>query len=234
MSVSDQSIDPHPRGDDADVPLLRAGLAWISTVGLCVAVVLGISAILGASLGVTAVRIAGSGGVCGLYGLFAVSSSTLHQRSAAWQLPGLIGVLSATIAVGLSLAAIWGGSSLGDTATRVLAIAGLVAAAIGFAGFLLSQQRDEDPAAIRGLMIGTVTVFCALAIVLIIDIAFATGPVSTNSRSASSGTGFVFSGINFVRFVGVAALLTLLGTILLPVLRRAHPAYRGGPPNKPA
>jgi hypothetical protein len=234
MTVSDHGIEPRARGDKGDLPTLRASLAWITTVGLGVAAALGIGAILGASLDATAIKIAGSGGVCGFYGLFAISSSTLYQRSSASQLPGLIGVLSATIAVAFSLAAIWGGSPLGDTATRVLSIASLVAAATGFAGFLLTQQRDEDPAAIRGLMLGTVTIVCVLAGVLIIDIAFATGSVSTNSTAASSSTGALFSGISFVRFVGIGALLALLGTVLLPVVRRAHPAYRGGRPDKSA
>jgi hypothetical protein len=234
MSASDHSTDLRAQRDDGDLPSLRAGLASFTAVALCLGAALGISAVLGASLSETAIRVAGSGGLCGFYGLLAVSSSTLHQqRSSGWQLTGLIGVLSATVAVVLSVAAIWGNDPLGDTASRALAISILVAMATGFAGFLLTQQRGEDPAAIRRLTLGTVAIVCALAIALSIDIAFATGSVSTNSTSAASSTQGLFSGISFARFVGVSALIALLGTVLLPVLRRAHPAYRAWSPNKP-
>jgi hypothetical protein len=234
MSVSDHSPDSRAQRDNGDLPSLRAGLASFTAVAFCLGAALGISAILGASLSETAIQIAGSGGLCGFYGLLAVSSSTLHQRSSGWQLAGLIGVLSATVAVVLSLVAIWGNDPLGDAASRALSISILIAMAIGFAGFLLTQQRGEDPAAIRRLTLATVTIVCVLAIVLILDIAFATGSVSTDSTSAASSTQGLFSGISFARFVGVTALVALLGTVLLPVLRRARPAYRSGSPNKPA
>jgi hypothetical protein len=233
-TVSDHSTDPQTRRDDGDLPALRAGLASFTVVGLCLGAALGVSAILGASLSETAIRVAGSGGLCGFYGLLAVSSSTLHQRSSRSQLAGVIGVLAATVAVVLSLIAIWGNDPLGDAASRALSISVLIAIAVGFAGFLLTQQRCEDPAAIRRLALGTVTIVCVLAIVFIVDIAFATGSVSTNSTSAASSTQGLFTGISFARFVGVTAVVALLGTVLLPVLRRAHPAYRSGSPNKPA
>jgi hypothetical protein len=38
----------------------------------------------------------------------------------------------------------------------------------------------------------------------------------------------VSSSIGVDRCLGVLALLTLLGALLLPVLRRANPAFRGG------
>src|SRR5450755_3564840 len=102
MSVTDNS-DVHPNRDSGDVPSLRAGLAWFATAGLCLGSALGIAAILGASLSATAVRVAGSGALCGLFGLVAVSSSTLQQRSSVWQGSGLIGVLAATVAAVISM-----------------------------------------------------------------------------------------------------------------------------------
>ena len=234
MSVSDQSTDLRSQREDGDLPSLRAALASFTAVALCLGAAIGISAILGASLSDSAIRIAGSGGLCGFYGLLAVSSSTLHQRSFASQLAGVIGVLTAAVAVALSLVAIWGSHPLGNTGSRVLSISILVAMAVGFSAFLLTQQRAEDPAAVRRLTLGTMTTFCVLAIVLILDIAFATGSVSTSSTSSATSTQGLFSGISFARFLGVTALLAILGTVLLPVLRRAHPAYRSGPPTKPA
>jgi hypothetical protein len=233
MTVSDPGTELHPRRNDSDLPVLRAGLAWFTTVALCIVAALGISAIIGASLSRTAVQIAGSGAVCGLYGLLAVGSSTLRQRSRGWQLTGAAGVLAAAIATVLALVGIWGSSPLGEAVVRILACATLAATAIGFTAFLLTQQREEDPPAIRRLMIGTATIFCALALVLIIEFAFSGGSVSTSNTPASSDSQFVFSGITFARFVGVTFVLSVLGALLLPVLRRAHPAYRGGP-NSPA
>jgi len=234
MSASEHGTEPLPRRAERDLPMLRAALAWFTTVALCIGAALGVSAILGASLSVTAIRIAGSGAICGFYGLLAVSSSTLHQRKSLWQVAGVAGVLAATIAVACTLAAIWGSSPLGDVASRTLASAALAATAIGFTAFLVTQQRDEDPRAIRVLIVATATILCALALVLIIDIAFSSSAVSTSNTPESSGGQFVFSGIGLVRYAGVSVLLALLGILLLPVLRRAHPAYRGGPPNTAA
>jgi hypothetical protein len=234
MNASDPATEPRPRRDSGDLPLLRAALAFITAVALCMVAALGLIVILGGSLSHSALQTAGSGAVVGFYGLFAVSSSTLHQRRPWWQLAGVAGVLSATIAVACALAGIWGSSPLGDVASRTLASASLAAVAIGFTAFLVTQQRDEDPGAIRALMAATATFLCAPALVLIIDIAFSSGLVSTSNTPASSGSGFVFSGIGLARFVGVTVVLALLGTLLLPVLRRAHPAYRGGPPKRAA
>jgi hypothetical protein len=233
MNASEHPTEPLPRRAVGDLPMLRAALAWFTTVALCIGAALGGSVILGASLSHTAIRIAGSSLVCGFYGLLAVSSSTLHQRTSLWQAAGVAGVLAATIAIACSLAGIWG-SSLGDVASRTFASASLAAIAIGFTAFLVTQQRDEDPRAIRVLMAATATILCVLALVLIIDIAFSSSAVSTSTTPQSSGGQFVFSGIDLVRYVGVSVLLALLGTLLLPVLRRAHPAYRGGLPNTPA
>jgi hypothetical protein len=204
----------------------------LTTAGLCLGTALGIAAILGSSLGATAVRVAGSGALCGLFGVLAVSSSTLHQRSSLWQGSGVIGVLAAIVAAAFSMLGVWSNSPLSDTATRLLGVAVLIAAAMGLTGLLLTQQRDEDPAAIRGLMVATLGIAWILAIVLIVDIISAAGSASIDASSALGGTQPVFGGVSFVRFVSVAALLTLLGSVLLPVLRRAHPAYRGGPPTR--
>jgi hypothetical protein len=225
MSVMDETGNA-PRRTAGDIPLLRAGTAWLATIGFCLATALGISAILGASLGETAVRLAGSGVTCGLDALFAVGAATLYQRSSSQRAPAVIGVLASAVSAALSLAAVWG-TSLGATAGRIVVVASLLAFAVGLSGFLLSQQRGEDPSAIRGLMFGTLLLEWVVATALIVDIVFATGSRSTVGPGAA-GVQVPLSGLSFDRFLGVASLLTLLGLLLLPVLRRAHPAYRGG------
>ena len=144
MSVTDETGDPGFYRSGSDVPQLRAGLAWTGAVGLCLAAALGISAILGASLGQTAIRLAGSGFLCGFDALFAVGAATLSQRSASLRIPAMIGVLASVVVVAVSLVAIWG-ANVGETIGRVALVAGLLAAALGLSGLLLSQQREEDP-----------------------------------------------------------------------------------------
>jgi hypothetical protein len=231
MSVTDNS-DVHPNRDSGDVPSLRAGLAWFATAGLCLGSALGIAAILGASLSATAVRVAGSGALCGLFGLVAVSSSTLQQRSSVWRRAGVIGVLAAIVAAVFSMLGVWSNTPLSDTVTRILAVSGVIAVTIGFTGFLLTQQREEDPAAIGGLMVATLGLAWILSVVLVVDIISAAGSASVATGSASGGAQALFGGVSFARFVSVSALLTVLGSVLLPILRRAHPAYRGGPPTR--
>jgi hypothetical protein len=79
-------------------------------------------------------------------------------------------------------------------------------------------------------MVATLGLARILAIVLVVDIISATGFASVTTSSASGGAQALFGGVSFARFVSVTALLTFLGSVLLPVLRRAHPAYQGGPP----
>ena len=213
-------MDP-PR--DFDVTQLRAVLAWMGAVGLCLATALGISAILGASLGQTAVRLAASGFICGFDALFAVGAATLSQRSALWRVAALIGVLASVVSAAVLVVAVWGGG-VGETVGRISLGAGSVGSALGISGFLLSQQRSEDPRAITGLMIATLALDWALTIAVSIDVIFA-----TSSTAATAGVQVPFGGVGFTRFLGVTGLLTLLGLLLLPLMRRAHPAYRGGP-----
>ena len=231
MSVT-QDVDVHPNRDSGDLPSLRAGLAWFATAGLCLGSALGIAAILGSPLSSAAVRVAGSGALCGLLGLLAVSSSTLQQRSSVWQGVGVIGVFAAAVAAVIAMLGVWSNTPLSDTVTRILAACVMVALTTGFTGFLLSQQRDEDPAAIGGLMVATLGLAWVLAIVLVVDIISVTGSASGTARSASGGAQALLGGVSFARFVSVAALLTFLGSVLLPILRRAHPAYQGGPPTR--
>jgi hypothetical protein len=224
MSVTDETREPGTYQSGSDVPQLRAGLAWAGAVGLCLATALGISAILGASLGQTAIRLAGSGLACGFDALFAVGAATLFQRSASLRIPALIGVLASFVAVAVSLVAIWG-AQVGETIGRIGLVAGLLSSALGLSGFLLSQQREEDPNLIRGLVVATLVLDWALTIALIIDIIFATSSAASGNPEAG-GVQLPLSGLSFDRFLAVTSLLTLLGLLLLPLLRRAHPAYR--------
>src|ERR1700728_318140 len=122
MSVTDETSGPGLYRSGDDVPQLRAGLAWTGAVGLCLAAALGISAILGASLGQTAIRLAGSGFVCGFDALFAVAAATLSQRSASSPLLAIVGVLASVIAAAVALVAIWG-ASVGETVGRIALVA---------------------------------------------------------------------------------------------------------------
>jgi hypothetical protein len=230
MSVTDHAGDPGLYRGGSDVPQLRAVLAWTGAIGLCLATALGISAILGASLSETAIRLAGSGVIFGLDALFALGAATLAQRSPSLRAPALIGVLATVVTTAVSLAGIWG-ADVGETIGRVALVAGALASALGLTGFLLSQQRAEDPPVISGLMVVTLLLDWALTVALTIDVIFATSSTST-AGPATAGVQFPLNGLTFDRFLAVAGVLTLLGLFLLPLLRRAHPAYRGGRPTR--
>lgn len=227
MSFVDESAGLAPRSGGTDVPSLRAALASAATVGLCLATALGISSTLGATLSETAIRLAGSGVVCGFEGLFAVGAATLAQRSSSLRAPALIGVLASLVAAVVLVIDTWG-ASLSETFGRIAGSALFLSLALGLSGFLLSQTREEDPPAIRSLMIGTLVAIWLLAVTLIIDIAFASGSTPSPSNPTASGVQGALSGQAFDRLLAVTALLMLLGLVLLPLLRRAHPAYRGG------
>ncbi len=231
MTVTDDTGDPGLYQRSSDMPPLRAVLAWTGAIGLSLASVLGISAILGASLSVAAIRLAASGGICGLDALFAVGSATLAQRSPSLRAPALIGVLASVVSAAVSLAGIWG-SHVGETIGRVALVASALSVALGLTGFLLSQQRDEDPPMISGLMFVTLLLDWALTVALTVDVIFATNSTSPAGPTAAAGVQFPLNGLTFDRFLGVAGLLALLGLFLLPLLRRAHPAYRGGRPTR--
>jgi hypothetical protein len=228
MSATNDNGDPGAARGGADAAQLRAGLAWTGAVGLCLATALGISAILGASLGQTPIRLAASGFVCGFDALFAVGAMTLSQHSASLRMPAIIGVLVSVITALVSLVAIWG-ADVGETTGRIGLVAGFLSSALGLTGFLLSQQRGEDPPAISRLMVATLVLDWVLTIALTIDVVFATSSPSLGSPQAA-GVQFPLTGLSFERFLAVTSLLTLLGLLLLPLLRRAHPAYRGGRP----
>lgn len=218
------SSDPRPDRSGADVPQLRAVLAWTTVVGLCLATALGISAILGASLDLTATRLAGTGVACGLYGLFAVGAATLYQRSPALRVAALAGIAASVIAAAILVAAEWG-ASVSSTVARIDLVAGVLSFAFGLSGFLLSQQRSEDPRSVTALTFVTVLLAWLLAGAATIELIFVTGS-ATGPQAA--GVQFPLSGLGFERFLGVTSLLTLLGVLVLPIVRRAHPAYRGG------
>jgi hypothetical protein len=224
MNVTDLSSDSGSVRPASDVPHLRAVLVWASVIGLCLATALGITAVLGTSLGLTATRLASSGFTCGLYGLFAVGAATLYQRSSSLRLPAIVGVVASVVAAVILVIAEWG-ATVSETVGRIAVVAGILSFALGLTGFLLSQQREEDPPAISVLMVATLVLAWALTIAVTIDIIFATG--STTGPEAA-GVQFPLNGLGFERFLGVTSLLTLLGVLLLPLLRRAHPAYRGG------
>jgi len=164
--------------------------------------------------------VAGTGAILGLYGLFAVGSTTLRQRSFGWQLLGGVGVLAATLATVITVIDTWSTTPLGATSGRVALIATVVAFAFGFTGFLLTHQRTEDTTGLRGLMIGTLTSGYVLAVALIIDVLVSSNSSSITPVSTSSGANLVSGGVAFDRFIAVVALLTLLGT---PAPARASP-----------
>lgn len=76
-------------------------------------------------------------------------------------------------------------------------------------------------------MAGTLVLDWLLTIALTIDVVFATNS-SALAGTQAAGVQFPLAGLSFERFLAVTSVLTLLGLLLLPLLRRAHPAYRGG------
>ena len=208
-------------------PLLRVGTACVTAIGLCLAAGLGIAAILGASLDVTAAKLAGSGVICGFFGLFAVGASTLHQRNLAGRLLALAGVATAALVVVVLLISIWAQETLSNGLGRAVGTAATTALTIGLCAFLISQQRTEDTAGVRALMLATILLLTVLGTVTALEAVFASGRSATASTPGDN-VAFFASGLDYARFVGVTGTLSLLGLLLLPVVRRGNPRFGSG------
>src|SRR5581483_2895507 len=137
MSTTSVDLLPPPPGPGPGAfPWLRTLVASVTAVGLTVSIALGIAAVLGASLGATAIRIAGTGAILALYGVFAVGSTTLRQRALGWQVAGAVGVLCSTFATAITVADVWGAGLTGEAPGRAVLVTGLIGFALGFTGFL--------------------------------------------------------------------------------------------------
>jgi catechol 2,3-dioxygenase-like lactoylglutathione lyase family enzyme len=139
----------------------------------------------------------------GLLSLTAVGGSHLRLRQPRLALLGVATVVISALAFLAVTAAIWS-----EDDWEMAGICLVLAFACGHSSVLLAgiDDRDDDP--VRFVRAGTIVALCLLALLLISELLESGDDVS-------------------IQAVGVVAVLYALGTLLLPLLRRAAPKQGG-------
>jgi len=178
----------------------------VSVACLTVAALIAIAALLGGDYGDTEARISLTVLAIAVYNVTGMAGVALARDRAAGWVGGLCAAASA-IAFVLALAAIWwevfdDGDE--DGAIRAWGIATVLAVSLAQASLLLSRRRPYDGDTVRAIRAGTLIAIAAVAILVIV--AIAGGDVSDG----------------YWRLLGAVAVLDVLGTILVPIVRRLH------------
>ncbi len=132
------------------------------------------------------------------YSLTGLAVTTRVGRRPFWLAPLGIGVSS--IGFGLTIALIWSAPE-DDLLGRVAGSVTVVAVAVAHASLMLPRHADQRAA--KAVLAGTQAALAVLATMLVAVMLFALEP-----------------GERYFRLVGVVAVLTVLGTLLVPLLRK--------------
>jgi hypothetical protein len=170
---------------------------------LCAAALLLIVTIgSGSELDETSGKAIGTAVALALFSLIGVAGTNLARRRP--QLT-LLGYLTATVSLFAFLAVtatVWNGDLSSDGGWRIAVDATILAIGSGHASLLLGSARAEDSEAVRLVRTGVILMIAMLCLMAIVEIA---------SPGKDIGA----------RAFAVVAILYVLGTILLPLLRRA-------------
>jgi hypothetical protein len=169
-------------------------LIWL----LCASALLLILVIAtGSELDETSGKAIGTAAVLAAFSLSGVAGTNLARRRPSLGLFGYLSALASVAALALVLGAIWGESADWNAAgvAIVLAIAG------GHASVLLASAREDDSDAVRLTRAGTLLAIALLSSLAVAEIAADGGEIDP-------------------RGIGIVAVLYILGTLLLPLLRR--------------
>jgi hypothetical protein len=175
---------------------------------LCAAALLLIILILaGSDVDETSARAIGTAVALAVFSLTGMAGKSLASRRPDLSLLGYLTAAVSLAAFPAAANAIWdadlfgaGGTAAGDT--LVLALAG------GHASLLLGSQREEDGEAVRLVRAGVLAAIALLSLIAIVEI-------SSDGEHVGA------------QAIAVLVVLYVLGTIVLPVLRRtsSHPKF---------
>lgn len=168
-------------------------------VSSSISAVIGIVSLLTPSFGPAQGNILWTAALFGAFSVLALCHLAL--ASTPFRVVGGVGLTASAVAVSCALEMIWSPATVGwPEMSRVLAISTILAVTTAHASLLLLLWRRRHPA-LRGALFVTLTAVGLLAALLIV--AFA------SSFSISGG---------YMRFVGVVAIIDVLGTLVVPVL----------------
>ncbi len=178
--------------------LLRV-FAVMAVGALCLAALVSIVIFLFGSFGETETRLLATALAVAGYSLTGLAATTRIGRRPAWLGPLGIGVSG--LGFLLAIALIWT-SPEGSLLGRLTGSVTVLAIAIAHASLLLPRHPDQRVTA--AVLAATLAMLALLAVMLITLMLFALEP-----------------GDWYFRWLGVVAVLTVLGTLLVPILRKA-------------
>jgi hypothetical protein len=173
-------------------------LALTAAGALCLAGLVSIGIFLFGTFGETETRLLATALAVAGYSLTGLAATMRVGRRPFWLAPLGIGVSS--IAFGLMVVLIWSDPE-GDLLGRAAGSVTVVAVAIAHASLLLPRHADQRAA--KAVLAGTLAASTVLATMLVVLMLFALEP-----------------GERYLRWLGVFAVLTVLGTLLVPLLRK--------------
>jgi catechol 2,3-dioxygenase-like lactoylglutathione lyase family enzyme len=166
---------------------------------LCVAALLAIVAIAsGSELDETSSKVVGTAAALAFFSLAGVAGANLARRRPEIALFGYATALLSATAFVLVSAAIW---EWGDGNWNASGIAIVLAVAAGHASLLLSSARDEDGEGVRTMRAVLLLVIALLSLMAAVEISADGEDISPQA-------------------FGIVAVLYILGTLLLPLVRR--------------
>jgi len=153
----------------------------------------------GSDVDETSGRLLGTVSALAVASLMASACLALVRRRPPLAAFGYVGILVAVVALALTVGLIW---ELGEDSglARPAGVALVLAIASAHASLLLAYEREGESEAVRGVRLGTLGAMAILAALLCAEIVSPGEDVSW-------------------RAVGVFAVLYLLGTLLLPLMR---------------
>jgi hypothetical protein len=177
--------------------LLRV-FAVMAVSALCLAALVSIVIFLFGSFGETERRLLATALAVAGYSLTGLAATTRIGRRPVWLGPLGIGVSGLGFVLAISL--IWT-SPEGDLLVRLTGSVTVLAIAIAHASLLLPHRPDQRLTA--AVLAATLVMLGVLAAMLIVQMLFALEPSDW-----------------YLRWMGVVAVLTVLGTLLVPILRK--------------
>ncbi len=153
----------------------------------------------GSDVDETSGRVLGTVASLAVASLMASACLALVRRRPPLAAFGYLGILVVVVALALTVGLIW---ELGDDSdlARPFGIAVVLAVAAAHASLLLAYEREGESEAVRSVRLGTLGAMAILVVLLCVEIVSPGEDVSW-------------------RAVGVFAVLYLLGTLLLPLVR---------------
>ena len=178
----------------------------IVVAALCVTALVAILGFLSGDFDETDARVIGTTIALVVYSSTSLAGFSLLNRAMA-ALLGYAGIAASALGFLTWMNLIWSDSGFETEGTWKAAFLFLVLAlGTAHASLLILRQRRTDPPAVRAVIGSTLFLIATLASMLVIALL----------EEVESGT--------YYRFLGVVAVLWVLGTILVPVLRKAQSA----------